>query len=205
MIEAFQRDEDIHAVTASLIYEVDLNNVTAEMRHRAKTVNFGIIYGQQAYGLSQFLHVPVGEAQVFIDAYYERYEGVRAYMDETVAAAEKNGYVETICKRRRYVPELKSSSNQTRSLGRRIAINTPIQGSAADIIKIAMIRIEQRLHESRLRSRMILQIHDELIFEIPDDEEDAARDLVVGEMESVMELSVPLKVDVKSGRTWGEV
>jgi DNA polymerase-1 len=205
MIEAFGRNEDIHAVTASLIYEVDLEDVTAEMRHRAKTVNFGIIYGQQAYGLSQFLGVPVGEAQAFIDAYYERYEGVRAYMDETVAAAEANGYVETICRRRRYVPELKSSSNQTRSLGRRIAINTPIQGSAADIIKIAMIRIERRLQGSRLRSRMILQIHDELIFEIPDDEADAARGLVVGEMESVMALSVPLKVDVKSGRTWGEL
>jgi DNA polymerase-1 len=205
MIEAFRRGEDIHAVTASLIYEVNLGEVTPEMRHRAKTVNFGIIYGQQAYGLAQFLQVPVGEAQAFIDAYYRRYRGVRAYMDETVAAAERTGYVETICKRRRYVPELKSSSNQTRALGRRIAINTPIQGSAADVIKIAMIRIERRLRDTGLRSRMVLQIHDELIFEIPQDEEETARALAVGEMESVMELSVPLKVDVKSGRTWGEV
>ncbi len=205
MIEAFRRGEDIHAVTASLIYEVELGDVTPEMRHRAKTVNFGIIYGQQAFGLSQFLQVPVGEAQAFIDAYYDRYERVRAYMDETVAAAEKTGYVETICKRRRYVPELGSSSNQTRALGRRIAINTPIQGSAADIIKIAMIRIEQRLHHEKLRAQMIMQIHDELIFEIPKEEEDTIRELVVGEMESVMDLRVPLKVDVKSGRTWGEV
>ncbi len=205
MIDAFRRDEDIHAVTASLIYEVDLGDVTPEMRHRAKAVNFGIIYGQQAFGLSQFLDVAMGEAQAFIDAYYERYKRVRRYMDETVAAGEKDGYVETIWKRRRYVPELKSASNQTRALGRRIAINAPIQGSAADMIKIAMIRIEQRLGEARLRTRMILQIHDELIFEIPEDEEDAARKLVVGEMESVMDLRVPLKVDVTSGRTWGEV
>jgi DNA polymerase-1 len=205
MIEAFRRDEDIHAVTASLIYEVDLGDVTPEMRHRAKAVNFGIIYGQQAYGLSHYLDVPVGEAQAFIDAYYKRYERVRHYMDETVASGEKNGYVETICRRRRYVPELTSASSQTRALGRRIAINAPIQGSAADIIKIAMIRIEQRLGEAQLRTRMILQIHDELIFEIPEDEEDDARALVTGEMESVMDLCVPLKVDVTSGRTWGEV
>jgi len=205
MIDAFRRDGDIHAVTASLIYEVDVGDVTPEMRHRAKAVNFGIIFGQQAFGLSQFLDVPVGEAQAFIDAYYERYKRVRRYMDEAVAAGEKNGYVETICKRRRYVPELKSASSQTRALGRRIAINTPIQGSAADMIKIAMIRIERRLGEARLRTRMILQIHDELIFEIPENEEDAARALVVGEMESVMDLRVPLKVDVTSGRTWGEV
>ncbi|MBN1916688.1 MAG: DNA polymerase I [Verrucomicrobia bacterium] len=204
MIEAFRRGEDIHAVTASHIHEVALEDVTPDMRHRAKTVNFGIIYGQGAYGLSQFLHVPVGEAQAFIDAYMTRYEGVRAYMDNTVAAAERDGYVETICKRRRSVPELRSASNQTRALGRRIAINTPIQGSAADLIKIAMIRIERRLSEAALKTRMLLQIHDELIFEMPENEADAARALVVGEMESVMTLSVPLKVDVKTGRTWGE-
>jgi DNA polymerase-1 len=205
MIEAFRRGEDIHAVTASLVFDVGLEDVTPEMRHRAKTVNFGIIYGQQAFGLSQFLGVPVGEAQQFIDTYYERYRGVRAYMDETVAAAEKTGYVETLCKRRRYVPELGSASNQTRALGRRIAINAPIQGSAADLIKIAMIRIAQRLRDAKARGQMIMQIHDELIFEIPQDEEDAVRELVVGEMESVMDLTVPLKVDVKSGRTWGEL
>jgi DNA polymerase-1 len=205
MIEAFGRGEDIHAVTASLVYGVALGDVTPEMRHRAKAVNFGIIYGQQAFGLSQFLGISVGEAQAFIDAYTDRYRRVKAYMDETVGAAEACGYVETICKRRRYVPELKSSSNQTRALGRRIAINTPIQGSAADIIKIAMIRIARRLRETKAHAQMIMQIHDELIFEIPDEEEDAVRRLVAGEMESVMALRVPLKVDVKSGRTWGEV
>ncbi len=205
MIEAFRRGEDIHAVTASLVSGVELGDVTPEMRHRAKAVNFGIIYGQQAFGLSQFLNVPVGEAQAFMDAYFERYGRVRAYMDETVAAAEKAGYVETICKRRRYVPELKSASGQTRALGKRIAINTPIQGSAADIIKIAMIRIADRLRTAKLAARMIMQIHDELIFEIPQHEQDAARELVTAEMESVMQLAVPLKVDVKCGRTWGEV
>ena len=205
MIEAFRQDEDIHAVTASLVYGVELGDVTPEMRTRAKAVNFGIIYGQQAFGLSQVLGVPMGEAQAFIDDYTERYGRVKAYMDETVAAAEQTGYVETICKRRRYVPELASSSKQTRALGKRIAINTPIQGSAADIIKIAMVRIAHRLEETKARALMTMQIHDELIFEIPHNELDTVRELVVGEMESVMELTVPLKVDVKSGRTWGEV
>jgi len=181
-----------------------LGDVTSEMRYRAKAVNFGIIYGQQAYGLSQVLKVSVGEAQEFIDAYYDRYKRVKAYMEETVAAAGETGYVETICKRRRYVPELASSSNQTRSFGKRIAINTPIQGSAADIIKIAMIRIEQRLGETRAQAHMTMQIHDELIFEIPEDQLGTVRALVVDEMESVMPLDVPLKVDVAYGRTWGE-
>ena len=205
MIEAFRRGEDIHAVTASLIYGVELAAVTPEMRLRAKAVNFGIIYGQQAFGLSQYLNVPVGEAQAFIDAYTERYKRVRTYMEKTVAAAERTGYVETICKRRRTVPELQSASTQTRALGKRIAINTPVQGSAADIIKIAMIRIEQRLRREKRQARMLMQIHDELIFEMPQNEVEAVRTLVTEEMESVMTLSVPLKVDVKVGRTWGEV
>ncbi len=205
MIEAFKRDEDIHAFTASLIFNCPLKDVTEEMRHRAKAVNFGIIYGQQAFGLSNYLNIPVSEAQAFIDEYYARYKKVKEYMDKRVEEAERLGYASTICNRRRYIPELQSKSNQTWQLGKRLAINTPIQGSAADLIKIAMINIYRKMKKQKLKSKMIIQIHDELIFEIPKNEQKTMQQFVKKEMESVMKLKVPLKVDIKVGKNWEEI
>ncbi len=205
MIKAFQKGEDIHSYTASLIHDVPLDKVTDEMRYRAKAVNFGLIYGQQAYGLSNYLKISVSEAQRFIDQYLERYPNVKSFMDETIKAARERGYVTTLFGRRRYVPELKSSSRQTQQLGERIAVNTPIQGSAADIIKIAMIRIPPGLRKSNLRAKMILQIHDELLFEAPEDEVEQVKRIALEEMESVAKLSVPLKVDTRVGDNWKDV
>jgi len=205
MIDAFTRGEDIHAYTASLMYGVPVAEVTPEMRYRAKAVNFGIIYGQQAYGLSNQLKISVSEAESFLQQYYARYPAVKRYMEETVATAEETGCVTTLFHRRREIPLLKSSSLTSRQNGRRMAINTPIQGSAADIIKVAMVRIDQRLRKTGLRSKMIIQIHDELVFEVPEEEIERLREMVVGEMESVIELSVPLKVDTKVGGNWAEI
>lgn len=205
MIEAFQRGEDIHAYTASLMYGVAVPEVSHEMRYRAKAVNFGIIYGQQAYGLSQQLNISVSEAASFLEQYYARYPAVKRYMDEAVALAEKTGFVTTLFNRRREIPQLKSRSSTVRHNGRRMAINTPIQGSAADIIKVAMINIDRRLKEMELKSRMVIQIHDELVFESPEHELDRLRRMVVAEMESVKELSVRLKVDTKVGANWAEI
>ncbi len=205
MIEAFRRGEDIHAFTASLIYGVPISEVSHQMRYRAKAVNFGIIYGQQAYGLSLQLGISVSEADSFLQQYYARYPAVKPYMDHTVARAEETGFVTTLFNRRREIPQLKSTSSTSRQSGRRIAINTPVQGSAADIIKVAMIHIDRRLREMNLQSKMIIQIHDELVFELPEDELEPLGEMVVEEMESVKELSVPIKVDTKVGRSWAEI
>jgi len=205
MIEAFRRGEDIHAYTASLMYGVPVSEISSEMRYRAKAVNFGIIYGQQAYGLSGQLNISVSDAQSFLRQYYVRYPAVERYMDDTVALAEQTGLVTTLFNRRREIPQLKSKSSTSRQNGRRIAINTPVQGSAADIIKVAMINIDRRLREMDLKSKMIIQIHDELLFELPEDELQPLREMVVEEMESVKELTVPLKVDTKVGTNWAEI
>ena len=205
MIEAFNRGEDIHAYTASLVFGVPVSEVTPEMRYRAKAVNFGIIYGQQAYGLSNQLNISVSEAESFLQQYYARYPAVKRYMEETVAEAEQSGFVTTLFHRRREIPQLKSSSQTSRQNGRRMAINTPIQGSAADIMKVAMINVDRRLRDMGLRTRMIIQIHDELVFELPQTEVSTLREMVVREMESLVELSVPLKVGTKVGNTWAEI
>ncbi len=205
MMQAFKRGEDIHAYTASLMYGVPVSEVSAEMRYRAKAVNFGIIYGQQAYGLSLQLNISVSEAGSFLRQYYARYPAVKRYMYETVALAEESGFVTTLFNRRREIPQLKSSSSTARQNGRRMAINTPVQGSAADIIKVAMINIDRRLREMDLKSKMIIQIHDELVFELPQEELERLRAIVVEEMESVKKLTVPLKVDMKVGRNWAEI
>jgi DNA polymerase-1 len=205
MIEAFNRGEDIHAYTASLVFGVPASEVTPEMRYRAKAVNFGIIYGQQAYGLSNQLNISVSEAELFLQQYYARYPAVKRYMEETVAEAEQSGFVTTLFHRKREIPQLKSSSQTSRQNGRRMAINTPIQGSAADIMKVAMINVDRRLREMNFRTRMIIQIHDELVFELPQTEVSTLREMVAREMESVVELSVPLKVDTKVGNTWAEI
>lgn len=205
MIEAFRRGQDIHAYTASLIYGVPVWEVSDEMRYRAKAVNFGIIYGQQAFGLSAQLNISVSEAESFLRQYYARYPAVKKYMDQTVARAEQTGFVTTLFSRRREIPQLKSRSSRSRQEAKRMAINTPIQGSAADIIKVAMINIDRRMREMNLKSKMIIQIHDELLFELPHEEVEPLREVVVREMESVTQLSVPLKADTKVGRNWAEI
>ena len=202
--EAFQRDEDIHAFTASQIFEVPLSEVTREMRRRAKTVNFGVIYGMGAYALSEDLEIPMKEAQEFIRKYFERYHEVAVYQKMVIEEARRNGYVTTMFHRRRYLPELKSDQHQIRSFGERTAVNTPIQGTSSDIIKLAMLDISRRL-EKDFQARMLLQIHDELIFEVPPAELTSLQEMVRPCMERVVELSVRLKVDLKTGANWGEL
>jgi DNA polymerase I len=205
LIEAFERGEDIHATTASAVYGVPLDEVSYEMRSIAKAVNFGLIYGQSAFGLARQLGLSVDEAQAFIDRYFERFPGVRAYMDRIQADAAEKGYVETLLHRRRFFPELAGTSRagmRDRQSSLRMAINMPIQGSAADIIKLAMIRMHRALKDSGLRSRMLLQVHDEVVLEVPEDEVQAARSVVRETMESAIELAVPLKVDVEIGENW---
>ena len=205
LLEAFGNDEDIHAFTASQIFNVKIGEVTPEMRRRAKTVNFGIIYGMGAYGLSRDLEISYQEAQAFIDAYFERYVGVTDYIKKELVRAKERGYVTTIFHRRRYLPELESPQENIRRFGERTAINTPIQGSAADIIKLAMIKIDRRVEKEGFSARMLLQIHDELLFEVPGKELESLSRMVREEMEGVMKLKVDLKCDLKTGKNWGEL
>ena len=202
LIAAFNSGEDFHAHTAAGVFGVDVSQVTPEMRSRAKAVNFGIVYGQQAFGLGQSLHIPMAEAQEMIDRYYSAYPGVRAYLDRTVAEANERGFATTMFGRKRHIPELKSSNVNLRHFGERTAMNHPMQGSAADIIKIAMIRVAQRLREEGLRAQMVIQVHDELDFECPNDEVEALTELVRDVMDNVVELKVPLIADVETGPNW---
>ncbi len=206
--QAFDEDQDIHALVASEVHSVPLDQVTSEMRRKAKAVNFGVIYGQSAFGLAKSLHIDKQEAAKFIEAYFERYPGVSQFMERTLADCRRRGYVSTILGRRRAVQGIRERSSlkdsQQRNLPERIAVNTVIQGSAADLIKKAMIQVHHRIRRDRLNARMLLQIHDELIFEAPEDQiEDLAR-LVREEMSSVEKLSVPLKVDIKVGDNWAQ-
>jgi DNA polymerase-1 len=205
LLEAFHRNEDIHAFTASAIFGVKIEEVTSEMRRRAKTVNFGIIYGMGAYGLARDLEISYSEAEAFIDAYFKRYVGVTDYIKKELTRAKQRGYVTTIFHRRRYLPELESPQENVRRFGERTAINTPIQGSAADIIKLAMINIDRRMEKEGLSARMLLQIHDELLFETPEEEIEPLSRLVREEMEGVVKLKVELKTDLKAGKNWGEL
>ncbi len=205
LIEAFERGEDIHATTAAAVYGVPLEAVSYEMRSTAKAVNFGLIYGQSAFGLAGQLGISVQDAGDFIARYFDRFPGVRAYMDQIQADAAEKGYVETLLKRRRYFPELQSgsrASSRSRQAAERMAMNTPIQGSAADIIKLAMIRMHARLKAEGLRSRMLLQVHDEVVLEVPEDELAAAIALAKETMENAVTLDVPLQVDVETGPNW---
>jgi DNA polymerase-1 len=204
LVRAFQQDEDVHARTASQIFGVPLEQVTASMRREAKVINFGIIYGMSAYGLSQQLGVDPKVAQAYIDAYFERYTGVKSYIDHGLEEARQRGYVSTLLHRRRYLPDIQSPAMGVRQAAERMAINTPLQGTAADIIKIAMIQIQGRIEEGGLGSQMIMQVHDELVFEVPEAELQEICPLIKNEMESVMKLSVPLKVSIYSGKTWAE-
>ncbi len=201
-VSAFKAGGDIHKQTAAVIFGVDVAEVTSEMRARAKTINFATIYGQGAHALSRQLKITHAEAKAFIDTYFERFAGVKAFLEQCVVVAKQKGYVETLFKRRRYIPELKERNFNMRAFGERVAANAPIQGSAADLIKVAMIRIQDALEAGHFRSRMLLQVHDELIFELPPEEEVTLRALVKREMEGAASLDVPLLVEMGVGDNW---
>ncbi len=202
LIEAFRSGADFHAQTAARVFGVDVDDVTSEMRSKAKAVNFGIVYGQQAYGLSQTLDIDFGEAKEMIERYYEAYPGVRTYLDSVIAHASETGYAETMFGRKRHIPELRGSNKQRRGFGERTAMNHPMQGSAADIIKLAMIEVQARLRAQESRAKLMLQVHDELDLSVPKDEVDKVAQMVKEVMESVVELSVPLVVDVSWADDW---
>ena len=204
LVDAFCSGADFHASTAARVFGVPVEEVTPELRSRAKAVNFGIVYGQQAFGLSQSLGIPFGEAKEMIDRYFEAYPGVRAYLDDTVARAKESGFAETMFGRKRHIPELKSSNASQRGFGERTAMNHPMQGSAADIIKLAMRQVQDRLMAEGMRARLLVQVHDELDFSVPEDEVERLSALVREIMENVAKLRVPLVVDVQTGANWAE-
>jgi DNA polymerase-1 len=203
-VTAFTRGIDVHRQTASVIFDVPVEDVTAGMRAQAKTVNFATLYGQGPFGLARQLGISRDEARDFIDTYFQRFQGVRDFLDAQVEMAKKDGYVETLMGRRRYVPELKSKNWNIRQFGERVAQNTPIQGTAADLMKKAMIDVQAGLDAAGAGARMLLQVHDELLLEVPKGEVDAARDLVVARMEGAVELNVPLVADWGVGANWYE-
>ena len=204
LVRAFNEGEDFHAETAARVFGVPVSEVTPDLRSRAKAVNFGIVYGQQAYGLSQSLHISMAEARDMIDRYYEAYPGVRTFLDNVVARAKQTGYAETMYGRRRHIPELKAKNPQLRGFGERTAMNHPMQGTAADIIKIAMARVSRRLEEEGFAAHMILQVHDELDFECPGNEVERLTAMVQDVMEHVVELRVPLIAEASTGITWAD-
>ncbi|HEY5626213.1 MAG TPA: DNA polymerase I, partial [Dehalococcoidia bacterium] len=205
LVGAFERDEDIHAATAAQVFGVPLDEVTTEMRRRAKVFNFGVLYGLSEYGLSVRERIPREEAAAFIQTYFEKYPGIQQYVSDTVTKVRMNGYAETLFGRRRYIPEINAGNRNVRQAAERAAINMPVQGTAADIIKIAMNRLDAELRGRKLKSMMTLQIHDELIFECPGDELEEVRALCLDIMPKGIAMSVPLKIDTKSGTNWGEM
>jgi DNA polymerase I len=202
--EAFTSGHDFHAETASRVFRVPAAEVTVEMRSRIKAMNYGLAYGLSAYGLSQQLHITPDEARALMDEYFEQFGGIRDYLYAVVDQARKDGYTETVLGRRRYLPDLTSDNRQRREMAERMALNAPIQGSAADVIKVAMLRVDQALREEGLRSRMLLQVHDELVFEVAPGELDPLRDLVTRTMRGAFQLRVPLEVSFGTGRSWAE-
>ena len=204
MVAAFQSGEDIHAATASKVYGTPLNEVTREQRSAAKAVNFGIIYGQSAFGLAQNLGISRTEAKQIIDSYFEQYSTIKSYMDGAIAQAREKGYVETIFKRRRYLPDINSANAVVRGFAERNAINAPIQGSAADVIKLAMIAVYHEMKKTGVRSQLILQVHDELVFDIHKDEVEQMKNLIKNAMESAVNLIVPMKAEMQTGNNWLE-
>ena len=200
LIQAYREAEDIHRLTASQVFHVPLDEVTSLQRRNAKAVNFGIVYGISSFGLSQDLSITRKEAEGYIASYFETYPGIKTFLDCLVTDAKEKGYAETMFGRRRPVPELSSSNFMQRSFGERIAMNSPIQGTAADIIKIAMIRVKQRLDREQLKSKLILQVHDELLIEAAADEEEYVKTLLAEEMRHAADLAVTLEVDVQSGK-----
>ena len=202
MIHAFNSGEDIHAMTASQVFDVPLEDVTKQMRSEAKAVNFGIVYGISDFGLATNIGTSRKKAKEYIEKYFAKYPGIKAYMDRTVKECKEKGYVETLWGRRRYVPEIKSNNFNVRQFGERVAMNAPIQGTAADIIKIAMINIEKELEDKKLESKLLLQVHDELVIETKLEEIETVRELLVRNMENVIKMDVPLKVEAGEGKTW---
>jgi DNA polymerase-1 len=204
LLEAFRTSADVHTATAAKVYDVMPALVTPEMRRKAKMVNYGIAYGISAFGLAQRLGIPRREAAGIIDQYFKQFPGIRQYMDDTIATARKNGYVETVTGRRRYIRDIRSLNNSVRSGAERNAINAPIQGSAADMIKLAMIHIHKELTRRALKTRMLLQVHDELVFDLYKPEEEEVRTLVEEKMKSAIALDVPIVVELGVGRNWLE-
>lgn len=204
LIEAYRQAEDIHRITASQVFHVPFEEVTALQRRNAKAVNFGIVYGISSFGLSQDLSISTKEAKEYIERYFETYPGIKGFLDGLVAGAKEQGYVMTMFGRRRPIPELKSSNFMQRSFGERVAMNSPIQGTAADIIKIAMIRVHDRLKEEKMRSRLILQVHDELLIEAAEEEAEQVEQILAEEMQQAVQLTVPLEIDMHRGANWYE-
>ena len=202
LIEAYREHRDIHAITASQVFGVPLDKVTPQMRRSAKAVNFGIIYGISSFGLAKDLGISAKRAGEYIDKYFQTYSDVKKYMDENVERAKREGYITTLCGRRRVINELKSSNYNVRSFGERAAMNMPLQGSSADIIKIAMINVRKKLSEAGLRARLVLQVHDELVLDCPEGEKDAASEILQREMENAVSLKVPLTVEIACGKSW---
>jgi DNA polymerase-1 len=205
LVEAFRREDDIHTLTASQVFGVPPLMVTPDHRRQAKVVNFGIVYGLSAFGLSQQLGIEPAEARKFIDAYFEKYAGVRAFIDATLAQVRRDGKVKTLFGRVRPIPDINSKNSNLRGFAERTAVNTPLQGTAADLIKLAMIRIDEEIGKRNLNSRMTLQVHDELVFEVPETEVDAMKSMVREHMESAHELAVPLRVELGVGPNWRDL
>jgi DNA polymerase-1 len=205
LLETFRTGKDVHSATASQLYGVPTDKVTPDMRRFAKTVNFGVIYGMSDYGLEQATELSRAQAHQFITEYFARFPGVKKYLEETKDMARKKGYVQTLLGRRRYIPEINSPNRQVREGAERMAINMPVQGTSADIIKIAMVRLFREMNAKQVKSKMLLQVHDELIFEVPEDELELMCSMVPNVMSTAIELTVPVKVDMKKGRNWGEM
>jgi DNA polymerase-1 len=204
LLEVFSTDEDIHSATAARVFGIDPSQLETRHRSTAKMVNYGLSYGMGAPGLAERLNVPVAEAQAVMDAYFEQFGGVKRFLDEVVSRAHVDGFTTTMFGRRRYLPELGSGNPRVRAIGERQALNAPIQGSAADIMKLAMINVERALAEEAMGTAMILTVHDELLFEVPEDERDRAAKLVEREMTAVTEMAVPLAVDLSFGSDWAD-
>jgi DNA polymerase-1 len=204
MIEAFREGDDIHAATAAKVYKIAIEDVTREQRSKAKTANFGIIYGISVFGLAERMNVPRQEAKELIDGYFDTYPQIKEYMDKSIERARANGYIETIFGRKRFLPDINSRNAVVRGYAERNAINAPIQGSAADIIKVAMVKIFQRFQSESIRSKMILQVHDELNFSVVPEEKEKVQQIVMEEMEKAYPMQVPLKADCGWGNNWLE-
>ena len=202
MVNAFNEDQDIHTICASKIFGVPVENVSKQLRSRAKAVNFGIVYGISEFGLAEQTGINRKEAKDFMEQYLEKYSGIKKYMDDVVIEAKEKGYIDTMFGRRRYIPELFSNNYMVKKFGERAAMNTPIQGTAADIMKIAMINVYNRLKEENMKSQIVLQIHDELLVEALIEEKEKVKEILVSEMENVVKLSVPLKVEAEEGKNW---
>ena len=205
LIQAFNEDKDIHRHTASVVFGVPEEDVTSQMRRNAKAVNFGIIYGMSDFGLAEQIGVSVKEARDFIQKYFATYPEIKTYMDQSIAMAKEKGYVSTILNRKRYIPEIKEKNHIRQEFGKRLAMNSPIQGSAADILKLAMIQVDQALKEKKLKSKMILQVHDELIFDVYQDELEDVMNIVKEGMEHAVSMEVELKAEGTYAKNWYEL